>query len=151
MNKRNFAAISAIALMLTACANAPPKAAQHIARIQPGDNTLTCSQITGQIATMNKTIATAAAAKKKDSDGFQATSTGAEAATTALSFIPVVGGFIAAGAGMASGSADDSQLTASAQEQQTVNDARARKDVLVGLGNGKGCFATTTTASVTSK
>ena len=123
--------------LLSACAQPQPPVS-HIDRVQAGDNQLTCTQIGTQITEMNKTLALSNTAQGQESSDMSTTGAighGAGFASAAAN-IPIVGGAI----GIVAGQMQNQQAGQSMQAQQDAEDAKARKENLVALGNSKNCF-----------
>lgn len=126
---RGTAAI--LAGMIAGCAVQPAEPVQHIQRVEKGDGSLTCSQITAQVAEMEALMA------KYSADQQQAAAAKAskDSTMTTMAYIPVVGAF--AGTQMNESTRLEGVRAQAAQDRA---DATARKDTLVTLGNAKGCF-----------
>ena len=119
--------------LITLAACAPQgQVVSHIDHVKAGDNNLTCQQIQAEIADMDAAIAKA----NKAGDDASTNGTLTSVASGALSFIPVVGAV--AGAGAAALGSD--QGVSQVQAARDADDAKARKEVLITLGNGKNCF-----------
>ena len=118
-------------IALAACAP-QGQVVSHIDHVKAGDNNLTCQQIQSEITDMDAAIAKA----NKAGDDASTNGTLTSVASGALSFIPVVGAVAGAGAAALGGNEGVSQV----QAARDADDAKARKEVLVTLGNAKNCF-----------
>lgn len=126
----NLKSFAAVALLLSACTNPMAAPPPPIATVQQGDSQLSCDEITSQMADMDGAMAPPV------TDAAYTSAGASTAATTALSFIPVVGGFIGAGVGMASANNSASSMGAQFNHQQQ---ARERKARLISLYDRKRC------------
>ena len=129
---RSLLIATAAALALAACSPTPKQPVSHIARVEPGDNALSCQQIKDKLDAINQQIAVSTGTQQSAATA-QANS---ESTMTTLAYVPVVGAF--AGLGMNSATEHQSDKL---QATQDLNDATARRDNLTTLGNGKNCFA----------
>lgn len=123
---------------LPAVAQTATPAASRIQRVQPGDKTLTCDQIKGQLAEIDQTIAATTARLSQAQDGAAKSTVASTAAITALSLIPIPGlGLIGGAVSQQTLSSQDNDV---AQTTQRLEDAQGRRDVLTTLGDAKSCW-----------
>jgi hypothetical protein len=122
---------------LAACA-APVQPVSRIDRVQQGDGKLSCEQIKGQIAAMDGVIRQSnGAAQDANADlGKTGGENHVAALGTGVAGIPLVGGVF----GAIAGNKQNRDASAQMQAGTDADDAKARKENLVSLGNGKGCF-----------
>lgn len=120
-----------IAGVVAGCAVQPPDPVQRIQRVEKGDGSLTCDQITTKVTELEALIAKYADDQQRAASAKAST----DSTMTTMAYIPVVGAF--AGTQMN----ESTRLEGvRAQASQDRADATARKDTLVALGNAKGCF-----------
>ena len=111
----------------------PSGQAQMLDTIQPGDRQLNCQQLSDQINQVNKLM------YQSDPNGDMTNLAGTGAATmasSALSFIPVVGPYIGSGASLVSSSSMTNSIQQSADQRSM---AQERKQHLLNLYNNKKC------------
>lgn len=121
---------------------APPPKLTRIERVQVGDPQLTCTEIQAQLKAVQvsqEEAQRAGAAAKTEADS---TRTASMAGMTAIGLIPGLGLFSTAASAGAGGATHQTMVELETQQETAATvegDARARKEVLVTLANGKSC------------
>jgi hypothetical protein len=138
-----FAVACLLALLTSGCMTPQKPPTSTISRVEPGDNDLTCSQIKDQVAVMDATLARANGDTQASADKLNdRTGTGMTAGGTAASMasgVPFLS-FAGLGASMMANKDKGKAATDQMQAQTDAADAKARKENLVALGNGKHCY-----------
>lgn len=138
MAKMTLSALTmGVACVVAGCAEQPSAPVQHIQHVERGDNALTCAQVNDKLAEMDKLIGQYRAAQQQSAAAKAST----DSTMTTMAYIPVVGAF--AGLGMSESSR---QEAANQQASQDLKDATDRRDTLITIGNGKGCFSSDNSA-----
>lgn len=146
---RQLSVMAAAGLFLVACTK-PQGPVSTIDRVKPGDNMLTCEQIKADIAEMDKVLGNAVGAQKQS----EADQTVVGTATSVGGIAGAYGGIgnVTGMLGLFGAQAQNDEATRQGQASQDAEDAKARKENLVALGNAKNCFivpASATTAPAT--